>query len=180
MHILRRRLIPQLPNSSKTFLGTRTVEYEIQRLGDGEFVYFSMKKGIENINIELHNEEIYLILNVDGMLLFRSSLKQLWIILAKIDYSPDIYKPFPVAIYCGDQKPGTIELFLKEFINEINTLNNGIEINGKHFKVLIKCFTCDTPARSFLKQCKSHTAYFACERCLIRGERFESRSDSRE
>lgn len=175
LHILRRRLIPELPKSSKIFLRTTTAEYNIHRMEDGEFVYFGIKMGLANLNTELHNEFIYLILNVDGMPLFHSSLKQLWTILAKIDYYPDIYKPFPIGIYCGDQKPANIELFLEEFINEINQLYDGIEIDGKIFKVCIKCFTCDTPARSFLKRCKGHTAYFSCERCEIRGERFERR-----
>jgi len=72
------------------FFGTRTAEYKIQHLENGEFIYFGIKKGIENINVELHNENIYIIINVDEMPLCRFSLKQLWIILTKINYSSDI------------------------------------------------------------------------------------------
>lgn len=175
MDILGQRLIPQLPKSSKTFLRTTSAKYIIKHIEDGQFVYCGIQEGLQNINTTLHNEEIRLILNVDGMPLFHSSLQQLWTILAKIDYYPDIYKPFPVAIYCGDKKPSNLNLFLEDFIHEINVLYDGIEINGKQFKVSIAYFTCDTPARAFLKQCKGHTAYFACERYLIRGERFEGR-----
>ena len=33
----------------------------------------------------------------------------------------------------------------------------------------LRCFCCDTPARSFLKCIVGHTEYFACERCVIKG-----------
>ena len=31
-------------------------------------------------------------------------------------------------------------------------------------------FTCDSPARSFLKCINAHTGYYACERCKVAGE----------
>lgn len=30
-------------------------------------------------------------------------------------------------------------------------------------------FVCDAPARAFLKCIKGHTAYYSCERCIIKG-----------
>lgn len=33
----------------------------------------------------------------------------------------------------------------------------------------IFCLTCDTPARAFLKLCKWHNGFYACERCEKKG-----------
>ena len=48
--ILRRRLLPNLPKSAKTFLETNTAKYNIIEMNDviggkGEFVYFGIKDG---------------------------------------------------------------------------------------------------------------------------------------
>lgn len=42
-------------------------------------------------------------------------------------------------------------------------------IDQKMFRIEIVGFSCDTPARSFIKQCKGHGGYYACERCETRG-----------
>ena len=51
--------------------------------------------------------------------------------------------------------------------NEIK--QTGIVYNEKQFDLEIKCFSCDAPARSFLKNIISHTGYNSCERCCIHG-----------
>lgn len=35
---------------------------------------------------------------------------------------------------------------------------------------MIVGFSCDTPARSFIKKCKGHGGFYACERCETRGK----------
>ncbi|XP_043464228.1 putative uncharacterized protein DDB_G0289963 [Leptopilina heterotoma] len=52
LKILRRRLLPELPKTAKTFLGTSTAEYEIKEMADldgsmGEYAYFGIKNGLE-------------------------------------------------------------------------------------------------------------------------------------
>lgn len=42
-------------------------------------------------------------------------------------------------------------------------------LNQQKFKIEIIGFSCDTPARSFIKNCKGHGGYYACERCETRG-----------
>ena len=39
-----------------------------------------------------------------------------------------------------------------------------------HRTFAIKAFSCDSPALQFLKNIKGHTGFYACERCVIRGE----------
>lgn len=104
--ILRKRLLPELPKCAKTFLGTSEAHYHLQQFdNDGsEFVYFDMSKYLQSvINPNFHQDGVLinLILNVDGLQIFKSSLRQFWPILCKIYSDSDVYKPFPVAIYSG-------------------------------------------------------------------------------
>lgn len=62
--------------------------------------------------------------------------------------------------------------FLQKFITEINILQtNGFNIDNKNYKVKIKCFIYDTPARSFIKSIVSHTGFSCCERCTAIGKK---------
>lgn len=175
--ILRRRLLPELPKSSKTFLKTSSAKYTIIPMdgsyGDaGEYVYFGLKKGLERcINVDIHtSNRIELLIDVDGLPMSKSGIKHMWVNACKVHSIPDVYKPFPVAIFYGNGKPSSTEAYLDEFIDEMNDLlTNGLDIFGQHFEVSLKCFVCDTPARAFLKCTIGHTGRYACERCTVRG-----------
>jgi len=185
LQILRRRMLPELPKSSKTFLKTTSAEYEIKQFKGtndviiGEFVYFGIAKHLQIcVNADLHKEnKLYLQFNIDGLPLFKSSSQQFWPILGKIHFYPDIYKVFPVAIYVGAEKANDVNEYFSSLIDElIVLLQKGIEISGRIFEVHIKCFVCDRPARSFVKCIKGHGGYYSCERCTIRGERYNKRT----
>lgn len=104
-------------------------------------------------------------------------MKQFWPILCKVHNTPDIYKPFPVAVFSGSEKPNNLSSYLSDFIKEMNKLaREGVIIEERIFKVRIMCFVCDRPARSFLKCIKGHGGYNACERCLIPGQRYKNRT----
>lgn len=61
-------------------------------------------------------------------------------------------QPMIVAIWCGFQKPSSLNEFLGPFVTELNEiLLNGISINGYKVTVSFHCCVCDTPARAFLK-----------------------------
>lgn len=178
--ILRRRLLPELPKCAKTFLGTTKAHYSIQKFNDegSEFVYFGATNHLkQSINPDLHeNDIIQLIINVDGLQLFRSSSKQFWPILCQVYCETISYEPFPVAIYSGSKKPDNLDKFLEDFIVEMNELQQtGLLISDRLFNVSIKAFVCDTPARAFLKKIKGHGAYWGCERCTVQGEWIENR-----
>jgi len=183
--ILRRRLIPNLPATSKTFLKTKSANYQIKDFRSnnntiiGEFIYFGIAAGLQRcVNKEVHLRDILdLQINCDGLPLYKSSTKQFWPILCKVHNSPDIYKPFPVAIFCGNEKPNNLNNYFNDFIKEMNKLTReGVIIEERIFKVRIMCFVCDRPARSFLKCIKGHGGYNACERCLVPGQRYQNRT----
>ncbi|XP_011862876.1 PREDICTED: uncharacterized protein LOC105559276, partial [Vollenhovia emeryi] len=182
--ILRKRLLPNLPKSSKTFLNTKN-NYKISKILNekqepvGEFVYFGIEEGLRLcVNTNLHpNREIKLQFNVDGLPLFNSSKKQFWPILCKVFSKIDVYKPFAVAIFCGNSKPTNVNSFLTEFVADINKImNNDFIIDNEPFSITLHSFICDTPARSFLKMTKGHGGFSACERCTVYGSRCENRT----
>jgi hypothetical protein len=57
------------------------------------------------------------------------------------------------------------------FLSELKDLvEDGISFEEKNLKVSVSSLVCDAPARSFLKCTKEHNAYYACERCVIKGK----------
>ncbi|XP_043480336.1 uncharacterized protein LOC122510016 isoform X2 [Leptopilina heterotoma] len=177
LKILRQRLLPSLPKSSKTFLKTSDSRYNIIDMegmnGEmGEFVYFGLESGLKNcVNVDLHPENIInLQIFIDGMQLTKSGHLELFVTLCKIFFEPDIYKVFPVAVFCGKTKPRNVDDYLDELIDELNDLHeNGLIIEDKLFSINIKCIICDTPARAFLKNTMGHKSFVSCERCEIVG-----------
>lgn len=172
-------VVPGLPKCAKTLLNkSKPLKYTVQQLNGGaEFVYFGLTENLQRIvNSKLHQNKCLLLqFNIDGLPLFKSTPKQFWPILAKIFFKPDIYKPFIVAIWCGKGKPESMDQFFDEFIKEFNYLAaNGVLIDGDKFDVKCQCFICDKPARSLIKSVKGHTAFYACERCITKGERIGS------
>lgn len=115
----------------------------------GEFVYLGPKQRLTSyINADIHmSNTIHLQINIDGASPYDSSSKQLWPILCKIIFEPDIYQPFIVALYYGNSKPRDVNEFMDDFIEEINILHrDGIDITNKHFSVALEHIICDIPA----------------------------------
>lgn len=82
-----------------------------------------------------------------------------------------IVKPQVVAIYHGESKPKSPTEVLNEFIIELLSLmNNKIKFDDKIYNIKLLGFICDTPARAFIKCIKSHVAFYACERCTVKGQ----------
>ena len=136
--------------------------YEVEKLGNndsGEFVYFGIEKNLQqNVNPALHGaHHLELLINKDGIPLYKSCSIQFWPILCKVFNQPDIYRPFVVAVYCGKQKPKNLDSYLRKFVAEINHLQAaGININDILFKISIKAFICDRPTRAFIKSIMGH------------------------
>lgn len=57
-----------------------------------------------------------------------------------------------VGIWSGNGKPSDLNDFLEPLFNDIDAITkSGIMINEYRLDVKIRCFLCDSPARSFLK-----------------------------
>jgi hypothetical protein len=107
--ILRKTMVGGgLPSSSKTLL--KTVNYVIQKWELGEYFHFGINRILLNMNISDFkcNESqaepmITLTVGIDGLPISRSSKKQFWPILCKID---QLSAPFPflVGLFYGDSQ----------------------------------------------------------------------------
>lgn len=178
--ILRKRVLPELPKSAKTFLQTSSSNYQTEAFDKtSEFVYFGLEVHLSQyINPNVHSDDLVeLLFNVDGIPLYKSSSKHFWPILCQIYHASYRYEPFAVAIYVGNTKPDNMNRYLEKFVSEMNTLQRtGINIKNKIFKISVKGFICDRPARSLIKCNKNHGGYFACERFVVKGKRVENRT----
>lgn len=49
-------------------------------------------------------------------------------------------------------KPKDVNKFLNPFVNDLNNvLQEGLNVKEKHITIKLRCFICDTPARSMLR-----------------------------
>jgi len=56
-----------------------------------------------------------------------------------------------------------------------SNLYTGITCDGVHYKIGVDCFVCDAPARSFVKNIKSHTGYHGWDKCKQEGVYIDNR-----
>lgn len=169
--ILKKSWKPNLPKSAKTFLGTTNAKYNIQKIEDadgsiGEFVYIGIAQGLQKcVNIDITDErKLDFFVNIDGVQLFKSSTKCFWPILGMIHSARILYEPFVIALYSGNFKPKQSHEYLREFVAELNRIQeDDIIISGIRFELCFKGFICDTLARAYIKSTVSHTAFKASE-----------------
>ena len=169
LNILRRNG-HDLPKDVRSLLHTpRHVPCE-EKCG-GQYVYFGIEAGIlkcldRNMKYKDNHNSIELIVNIDGLPLFKSSQVQLWPILGLFENS----NVFIIGLFCGSSKPNSVEQYLHDFIEEVKKLEkDGISHEDKKYIFSIRSFICDAPARSYLKCIIGHTGYYSCERCVIKG-----------
>lgn len=143
--------LTSLPSDSRALLKTpRFVEVEAR--AGGQYWHNGLLKCLKSIFSKLSsNISIQLNFNIDGLPLFKSSPIRFWPILSNIHDMPEI-KPMIIGIWSGVGKPNNLTEFLQPLVTDINeTVRNGIKINGYQIEVCVRCFICDSPARSFLK-----------------------------
>lgn len=67
--------------------------------------------------------------------------------------------------------PQNIEEYLEKYVNELKDLfHNGYEYEGNNYEVIIRNYILDAPAMAFIKCCKRHSGYAACQKCTVIGE----------
>lgn len=177
---LREEGYKSFPKCVSTFLGTprRGKHYSVYPMKsssgtDGEYCYLGIEKQLQKyISPSTYQHRVIkVIVNIDGMQVYENKEDTMWPILLKIQTKKYEKKVFMVANYYGDSKPESADDFLSDFVTEASKLiKDGVLVNGVRFKFRILGFTCDIPARCFLKCSKGHTGFFSCERCITRGE----------
>ena len=175
LSILRKHGHNELPKCTRTLLKTPR-NYSIKAKCGGSYIYLGLQRGITRTLMKcfhvLKDQNIDLIVNIDGLPIFKSTGAQLWPILSHFGGN----QPFTVALFFGTSKPSNAREFLEDFLNEYTLLvRDGLSFNNIEYKIKIKAFVCDAPARQFLKSIKPHNAYHGCERCDVEGEYISNR-----
>lgn len=143
-----------LPCDARTILNTAK-KIQIKKIEGGEYWHNGLTKSLQNILktwIDVPSK-ICLNFNFDGLPIFKSSNKEFWPILCTIFERPDV-EPLVIGIYLGVGKPKQIDEYLNDFVIEVDHLiKNGMNIEQIKRKVSIeiRCFTCDSPARAYIK-----------------------------
>lgn len=169
--------LQKLPLDCRTLLqsgSSKTTNINI--LTPGSYYHFGLKEGIKNSSLKFKlDSKIEVMVGVDGLPLSKSSSSQFWPILAYI--YPHSNYVFPVGIYHGNEKPHDSNDYLEKFIREAKDLTlNGLELENILYKVSIRAFCCDAPARSFLLKIKGHSGFSSCTRCFQSGEYLNNRT----
>lgn len=143
--------------------------YTVNKCG-GQYVYFGLANALRYHlgDVDQIPTTLLIQINIDGLSLSKSSTETLWPILCRFSWS----KPFEIALFHGMAKPDPVEDFLEDFIEEYQELKTaGIEISNQVIPLKIEFIVCDALARQFIKKIKSHSGYYACERCEAKGIR---------
>lgn len=126
-----------------------------------------LRKALEQLDRPL---SISLNFNIDGLPIHKSSLKNFWPILCNIHELPHI-SPMAIGIFYGTSKPKNATEFLNPFIDELlPILETGLMINGYQVAVQVRCFVCDSPARSFIKGVMNFNGKHGCLKCTTKGK----------
>ncbi|XP_008214747.1 uncharacterized protein LOC103317735 [Nasonia vitripennis] len=119
----------ELPRTAETLLKTKKFTNETRiiktaKLNNGLYTYFGIAEVLTlMIDPEIYNDDqIEILVNIDGMPIYKYSDKQFWPILMKIYHRDFLCKPGIVALYCGDSKPYSINEYMHDFVEETNKL----------------------------------------------------------
>lgn len=157
MMIVRKRFVGTdasstiLPEDPRTLLQTPPI-ITIVSLPDGEYWHYGLKKCLEKIFCKVNKPiMISVMINIDGLPLFKSSKTEFWPILFNIAEMPKV-PAMVIGIFCGKAKTTDIDAFLTPFVDELcEMMANGLIINSHKMTVRLRCILCDSPARAYIK-----------------------------
>lgn len=165
-------LFPNIPLSYKTLLNTPS-NIQIIKINGDQLWYKSITTNLNSMNLENYlkiHRKIVIDVNSDGLPLFKSSREHFWPLFGRLVDTNN--QPFVISLTLF-QSAVVPELhqFLQYFVKKVHYFQeNGYTYNEQRFEFGINNFICDAPARSLLKGIVEHGAYFACEKCTIKGE----------
>lgn len=170
LDLLNTNLALELPKDPRTLMGTPRA-LNIREMGEnGQYWHNGFEMCLKRIFSDIGTPlSISININIDGLPIYKSTTKNFWPILCNIYEYPDI-QPFVAGLYYGTGKPKDINEFLNPFVDEVlPLLESGITINGHKLTITIRCFICDTPARSFIKGVVNFNAKYGCIKCTTKG-----------
>ena len=113
-------------------------------------------------------------LNIDGLLLFRSSSTFFWPVLCLLQ-ELNIKKPVLFGIFCGETKLNNLSEYFRDLVQDLTNCTNGVLFREKMFILKVSNIISDAPARAFVKAVKGHIAYHGCNKCTQTGKYIANR-----
>lgn len=143
-----------LPKDCRTLLKTPRNTGTVIEMGHGNYCHFGLTHALDKIfrdRQERHLDltSIKLLVNVDGLPLFKSSNSSLWPILCSDIL---IEKVYMIGVFFGKHKPKDSNEFLQKFVSELLPfVENGYVSNtGKVVAVRLFGLICDAPAKAVM------------------------------
>lgn len=170
INVLNTNLGVELPKDPRSIMRTPRNIQLIPMEENGQYWHQGIESCLKNIfRVMSSSISISININVDGLPIYKSTTKNFWPILVNIHEFPTI-SPFAVGIFYGNGKPKDVNSFLNPFIDELlPLLQTGISINGHHLSIKIRCFICDTPARTFIKAVTNFNGKYGCLKYTTKG-----------
>ncbi|KYN28154.1 hypothetical protein ALC57_02435 [Trachymyrmex cornetzi] len=174
MEILRHTPHSQLktlPKDARTLLKTPKKTAEIVALSGGSYYHFGLTNTLQILllhykSMSLNVSKINLLINIDGLPLFRLSPSSFWPILLSDDILNQVHI---VGLFYDQKKPKNANEFLQRFVEElISLVQRGYhsDLFNCDIKVNVKTIICDAPAKSFILNIKGHD-YSSCTKYTI-------------
>ncbi|XP_058123199.1 uncharacterized protein LOC131285223 [Anopheles ziemanni] len=148
------------------------VGLELATISSGDFWYQGIETVLQNYfrNTIPEVDTFSLQVSIDGLPLLRSSSRQLWPILIKVEELSEA-PVMLVAVLCGNSKPELVEEFLRPLVVEVNDLQQrGLRFGDKVVRLSLRALIADSPARAFAKATISFNGKHGCLKCTCIGE----------
>ena len=146
----------------------------VKQVSGHDYYYFGLQKQLMfylALYPQAALEEVDVLMltwNNDGLPLFKSTRQSAWPILCCISNLKPVHV-FVVLLTAGVGKPTNLD-YLQEFTNELKFLmDEGLEFDGHHFRVLMNAAVCDAPARAQVKHTMNFNARYGCGHCETEG-----------
>lgn len=167
-----RPLDPTLPKDPRTLLKTTEV-VEIKSVAGGSYYHFGLedclRQQLDSLPDLKRFDTISVLVNVDGLPLFKSGPGEMWPILGQVK-NVESARPFVIGLFYGAKKPTDVQEYFNDFVADVKHLQDiGMMHDGERYNVAIAGFVCDTPARAFIKCTKGHNGYSGCDKCTQAG-----------
>ncbi|KYN00716.1 hypothetical protein ALC62_08503 [Cyphomyrmex costatus] len=163
----------KFPINARTLLMTKLKLVTKVIDSTGYYIHFRLKRQLLKLAPKyLRNVSTFkLLVNIDRLPLYKSSSDQVYPILCTIVSITELRnKVIPIGIYYGKDKPKNLNNYLLDFIIEVsNIIEHGLHFENYTTILDGVYFVCDAPAKSYILGIVSHTGYYSCTRCTVRG-----------
>ncbi|KAK3928025.1 CLAVATA3/ESR (CLE)-related protein 4A-1 [Frankliniella fusca] len=160
------------PKCPTTLLKTQIVT-TVLSVPPGEYWHRGIESDLLSYAKTSGCDKIEVSFSVDGVPLAESSGSEFYPICCTFNDSVDVVLD---GIYYGKGKPQSSDVYLKPFVDEMNTLvENGIDCEARHVCIEINLAICDAVAKAWLLNVKGHAGYYSCCKCTVEGTKFGGR-----